>query len=201
MQRMLELFILAGFFVGNPAPGAEGTPSGETKAPQQKTTGELARELDALKARYDKELKALRKELEELRAQSGPGEEEELKALIQSAEEEANRAEPEEKLEEKTFKIGGLSLQALNPEISVVGDMVTSFEYQGRTTKRADFDFRVLDIHIQSYLDPYSKLKAAMPVISHNSRSSSWRTWSAPWVSMPPMRNWGRSGWSSRNPA
>jgi len=88
----------------------------------------------------------------------------ELRRLAESAaaEEEAPSAVPEE----KPFELKGLSLQALNPEISVTGDMVGRFRHQGRIRERAKFLFRSLGIHFQSYLDPYSRFKAAVPATS-----------------------------------
>ena len=85
----------------------------------------------------------------------------ELRRLA-AAEAGTEEAVPEE--EDTGFKIAGLSLQALNPEISIVGDMVGQHQYYRGTEKRWDFDFRTLGIHVESYLDPYSKLKAAVPI-------------------------------------
>jgi hypothetical protein len=62
------------------------------------------------------------------------------------------------------FKSGNLSLQALNPEISVTGDMLGTYQSGiegGPTTETA---FRSLGFHFEAYLDPYSRFKAAVPV-------------------------------------
>lgn len=56
--------------------------------------------------------------------------EEEIEALRRIAEAEAAEEPAEEMPEELTFKAKGLSLQALNPEISVTGDMVAYYREQ-----------------------------------------------------------------------
>lgn len=77
----------------------------------------------------------------------------------------------------KTRKKGNLSLQQMNPEISVTGDfsgMVQSAEGSAHAAsgehqhaswgpqQDSDFMFRGLGIHFESYLDPYSRFKAAL---------------------------------------
>ena len=77
----------------------------------------------------------------------------------------------EDKPEETIFKSGGLGLQALNPEISVTGDFLTTFQngeeseenhHEEHGTGNCDFNFRGLGLHFESYLDPYSRFKAAV---------------------------------------
>ncbi|NMD36980.1 MAG: hypothetical protein GYA73_13975, partial [Planctomycetes bacterium] len=70
----------------------------------------------------------------------------------------------EETGEPTVFEALGLNLQALNPEISVTGDMVGLYRWKGGGRSRGDFDFRCLGLHFESYLDPYTKFKAAVPV-------------------------------------
>jgi hypothetical protein len=53
---------------------------------------------------------------------------------------------------------GALALQALNPEISIVGDML----WRNSDALDSDFIFRTLGIHAQAYLDPYTMFKAAL---------------------------------------
>jgi len=65
---------------------------------------------------------------------------------------------------EKSFIARGLGLQALNPELSVAGDFLIQYlDHEGEPSEAA-FVFRVLDIHLESYLDPYSKMKAAVEI-------------------------------------
>ncbi len=65
---------------------------------------------------------------------------------------------------ETVYQSGALSLQALNPEISVVGDFISwAGETEGEP-KSSYSDLRVAGVHFESYLDPYSKLKVVVPV-------------------------------------
>lgn len=64
---------------------------------------------------------------------------------------------------QKTFKSGSIGLQALNPEISVTGDFLGMF-LTDETQSVFNFAFRGLGLHFESYLDPYSRFKAAVPV-------------------------------------
>ncbi len=91
-------------------------------------------------------------------------EETEAELLRRLAETEAAKEEEhKEEAEEVVFKHGGLALQALNPEISVTGDIVNTYAV-GEQTDRFDADFRNLGIHFESYVDPYTRFKAAVPV-------------------------------------
>jgi len=83
-----------------------------------------------------------------------------LDALRQAAQEAANTEE--ENSEDVNFTSGALGLQKLNPEMSVVGDMV--FRYSDIDGRKSDqeFDFRTLGLHLQAYLDPYTMFKAAI---------------------------------------
>jgi len=81
---------------------------------------------------------------------------------------EAARAEVAEDFTEddaspdQAFTSGALGLQALNPEISITGDFLFSGGDTGRSAGRSDFDFRTLGLHFESYLDPYTRFKAAV---------------------------------------
>ena len=83
-----------------------------------------------------------------------------LDALRQAAQEAANTEEENSK--DVNFTSGALGLQKLNPEMSVVGDMV--FRYSDFDGQKSDqeFDFRTLGLHLQAYLDPYTMFKAAI---------------------------------------
>jgi hypothetical protein len=96
---------------------------------------------------------------------AGFAQEDELERLRQMAEREAEKEEGHaEEGRETEFKALGLNLQQLNPEISVTGDIFCRYTHQEGTRERANFLFRTLGIHVESYLDPYTKLKAAVPV-------------------------------------
>ncbi|MHC4199028.1 MAG: hypothetical protein ACYSU0_03490, partial [Planctomycetota bacterium] len=90
---------------------------------------------------------------------------EELEALRRAAATEAVQ-EPvvDEEAAETTFKSRGLGLQALHPEISVTGGFMGTARDGDDVEEHWDFNFRGLGIHLEAYLDPYSRFKAAVPV-------------------------------------
>jgi hypothetical protein len=90
-------------------------------------------------------------------------EQEELEKLLQEAETVANTEE--DKKDQKEFKSGQRSLQAINPEISIVGDMFGQYIANDNSFTedfRSGAHFRVLGLHFQSNLDPFSFTKAAI---------------------------------------
>jgi len=99
---------------------------------------------------------------------SGAGKEKEkgeiasLRKLAEAAAVEG--AVSQEPAKEVTYESGGLGLQALNPEISFAGDFLFSTRQDESSDQSSNFDFRVLDIHVESWLDPYTRFKAAIPV-------------------------------------
>jgi len=129
--------------------------SGKALYAQQKPIEDL----DSLKVQI-KNLEKRLNQLEEAQTEA------ELQKLKEQALQEASRASKEE-VEPKVFKSGQRSLQALNPEISVTGDAFlqrvqneNGFNENGRTGAH----FRVLGIHVQSNLDPFSLTKIALEV-------------------------------------
>ena len=87
----------------------------------------------------------------------------ELDKLINEAESKANEKPVAKK--NKTFKSGQRSLQAINPEMSVVGDMYGQYVINKNrfyNDKRTGMYFRTLSIHFQGGLDPFSFTKAAV---------------------------------------
>ena len=127
---------------------------------------DMARQMQEMKEEHKSEIDSLKAEIKTLRESQGavgaaPAEEDEAAALKALAESMAGgKTEPETKPEETVFKSGGLSLQKLNPEISVSGDFVASYRHQDETRKRTDAEIRGLELNFQSYLDPFSRLKA-----------------------------------------
>ncbi|MGB2809058.1 MAG: hypothetical protein WBC22_15045 [Sedimentisphaerales bacterium] len=125
---------------------------------------ELQRQMDEMKSKHENEIKALKEKVEKL----SPAEpvtdevkaEEEADYLRKLAESMAGEKEEEKTPEETVFKFGGLSLQKLNPEISVSGDFVGHYRNQSGTRERSDAEIRGLELNFQSYLDPFSRLKA-----------------------------------------
>lgn len=125
---------------------------------------ELKRQMDEMKSKHENEIKALKEEIKKLSPAAPVSEEvkaeEEADYLRKLAESMAGKEEEEKTPEETVFKFGGLSLQQLNPEISVSGDFLGHYRHQSGTRKRSDASIRGLELNFQSYLDPFSRLKA-----------------------------------------
>jgi len=127
---------------------------------------QLQQQMLEMQKKHDAEIDALKQQINELASQAGKSKpQDELSALRQLAQAEAEKEKPiEERAEDVTFKSRGLSLQSLNPEISFAGDFLFSSRQDSSSEESSDFDFRVLDIHVESWLDPYTRLKAAIAV-------------------------------------
>lgn len=96
-------------------------------------------------------------------------EQEELAALRREAEAEAAVAPAEsQQAEETEFTSANRALQGLNPELSVVGDaggkLIMDDTDPETIADKSGFFFRVLGIHFESVLDPFSFFKAAVGV-------------------------------------
>jgi hypothetical protein len=143
-MKLLHTFLLLLLFVKIVAADAD---------PIQTQLDSLQKQLDSLGAELAKiKQKEIESELDRLR-----------KAARQQAS-EAGEAKKEE-LEMKTFKEGSRSLQFLNPEISVVGDMLTRYLVDSphfTDEARTGFQFRVLELVFQSNVDPYTNAKAVL---------------------------------------
>jgi len=81
-------------------------------------------------------------------------------ALRRAAKKEIAEKDAEPSREE-TFTSGALGLQALNPEISITGDILWSYTDNNTTDKKSDVLFRGLGIHAEAYLDPFTHFKSA----------------------------------------
>lgn len=66
--------------------------------------------------------------------------------------------------DQRRFIAGDLSKQAENPEISIVGDFVYRLQSIDNLRNNSDAMLRNLGIHYETYLDPYTKFKGAVPV-------------------------------------
>jgi hypothetical protein len=113
-------------------------------------------------------LAALEAEVEALKKYKEDRELAQLKADAETAITTAPEGD-ENRLETKSFKGGERSLQALNPELSVVGDLFGRFVYQGgeiysQEGGRTGFFPRVAGIHFQTNLDPFSFMKVVVGV-------------------------------------
>jgi hypothetical protein len=139
----------------------------------QQQVRELVQQLSEMRREHAAEIEALNQNVAELRRATASGarpeqgavEVDDLEALRRAAATEASKeAKAEELPEEKVFSFGSLGLQALNPEISLTGDMLGSYLSGDDVTNQWDWDFRALGIHFETYLDPYSRFKASVPV-------------------------------------
>lgn len=114
------------------------------------------------------QIEALKAEVKALKDHNVERELADLKADAETAVTAAPEAE-DEVLETKTFKGGERSLQALNPELSIVGDLFGRFVYQDGEIYSSDGGRtglfpRVVGIHFQSNLDPFSFAKIVIGV-------------------------------------
>jgi hypothetical protein len=132
----------------------------------------LQQQIIEMQKRHDAEMASLRKEIEELAAKvTRQKKEEDLAALRQAAKTEVTETiATKDTSGEVVFESGSLGLQALNPEISVTGDFLFSHRQDSTSDESSDFDFRTLGLHIESWLDPYTRLKAAIPVTEDDAK-------------------------------
>ncbi len=128
----------------------------------------LQQDLDALRTEYESRISDLERKIEELSSTGGVGEEMDIRRAAEEAAAAAGAGTEDESdetaTEETVFKSGALGLQALNPEISVVGDFTPWIGDADEGGRHSDLGLRVLGLHLESYLDPYSKFKASVPV-------------------------------------
>ena len=124
------------------------------------------KEIQGIKQEHQQEIDALKNQMKELRPdpEAEKPKEDESAYLRQLAEKLAGAPEVEKSPEETVFKFQGLSLQKLNPEISACGNMLWYYRDQADTRRRSEFDFRSLELNVQSYLDPFSRMKAIVPI-------------------------------------
>lgn len=125
---------------------------------------ELKQQMNDMKGEHESQINALEERIKELSERPGvaeeAGAENELARLRALAESAAGEKKEQKTPEETVYKFGGLSLQQLNPEISVSGDFLTYYRHQDETRKRTDAFLRGLELNFQSYLDPFSRMKA-----------------------------------------
>ena len=130
---------------------------------------ELQQRISEMQKEHRGEISALEQQINELAAEASRRKtKDDLTALRELAKAEAaEKATSEKESEETTFKSGGLSLQALNPEISITGDFLFSARDDATQEESSDFEFRNLGVHLESWLDPYSRFKSAVEFSEH----------------------------------
>ena len=131
----------------------------------QQQVNDLTQLIRQMQKQHDDEIAGLKAEIKKLQGApeqpAAPEAADELALLRELAQEEAGApTAPEQAPEETVFKAAGLSLQKLNPEISAAGDFLVYYQDQKGTRKRTDAEIRGLELNIQSYLDPFSYMKA-----------------------------------------
>lgn len=106
----------------------------------------------------------LEKEIKELKVSKAASEkDEELKRLMEEADKQIGGKEGKEEtkpIKEREFYSYSKSLQALNPEISVTGDVLA----QGTSENNSLFNAREFEFSFISMLDPYAQMKIFMNV-------------------------------------
>ncbi|MCP4651887.1 MAG: hypothetical protein GY858_00660 [Candidatus Omnitrophica bacterium] len=167
MRRIgyLLIFFIVAFSVYTPYSFGHDSGSQEEIRQLKKMVLELQGQMNQMQENHDTEMRSLKNELKKLRKSGIPLSDSyaEEKSLREMAELEAAKVGQEEKAEEAVFKQGGLALQALNPEISLTGDIINTYAVDEKAD-RFDSNFRTLGIHFEGYLDPYTRFKAAVPV-------------------------------------
>ena len=170
--------LASGYHVVSAADEKQGPGAASDEFQQLKAQFQAMRhQMTEMKKQHAEEIGKLKQQIEAVRQlRAGPAtmpaktEASELAELRQLAEAEITAREEGAGVgKEETFldfKAGWLSLQSLNPEISVTGDIVGSYRRQKDNRERFDDNFRGLGLHFESYLDPYTKFKAAVPVNS-----------------------------------
>jgi hypothetical protein len=167
-----------------PQPGAETQDRPESEQQEQQRITTLEHALRTMKEAQEK----LLKRLEELEQRN---QEQEIQLIQMQATAEAasggevvKQADEEAKLEEKVFRGGQRALQALNPELSVVGDAFgrAILNEEGYTSEsdRSGFVFRMIGIHFQSDLDPFSFTKITVGITPDGvSLGEAYLTWTS----------------------
>ena len=123
----------------------------------------LQQQIIEMQKKHDAEIKMMKQQINKLARQTGkPQAKDELTSLRDLAKAQANEVIAEEEFEGTTFKSRGLGLQALNPEISVTGDFLFSTRQDTTSEQSSDFSFRCFGVHLESWLDPYTRFKGAL---------------------------------------
>ncbi len=165
LKKIVAVLILPALTVlGNIAVANEKANGGSNIKDPNACILELQQQMVEMQKKHDAEINALKKQIDQIAA--APGESQSnsrINSLRDLAKAEAAKeADAGKEPEEKIFKSGSLGLQALNPEISVTGDLLYSSRKDTTSENNNDFNFRNLGIHVESWLDPYTRFKSAL---------------------------------------
>ncbi len=192
--------LVAGLVLGSLNARAETAVAGQTTDPAATAAAPAGAAQDAAaddRQQDDADDLALKKELAALKAQvqslQDAEDARELQSLRSEAESAANASadEDSDSLTNKVFHGGARSLQRLNPELSVVGDVFMRGVYQNgqmyNAGERTGFFPRVAALHFQSNLDPFSLVKIAIPISPEGAEiGEMYVVWNSvtPWMSL-----------------
>ncbi len=177
LARMVVLagLAVAGFGLSSWCLAADQAPPDSENQALQERIDHLEQRLEEMQKEYMEQLRALMAEVAAMREgrisegtpEPAPAAEEDAEVarlrLLAAAEAEAGGGE-EAPAEEGNFEARGLNQQTLNPQLSITGDMNAFYRDQDGSRERSGFDFRVLGMHLESYLDPYSQFKASLEI-------------------------------------
>ena len=166
------LFMLT---LGQGETAAQGRKTKQEAAPGEDRVSALEKALAAMKANQDALLKRLKELEQKNKEQREEQQEQELEQLQKQADAEAagggevvKQADEEGDLKSQDFRGGQRALQALNPEISLVADAYgLAIAREGGYASEEDrsgFYFRMIGLHFQADLDPFSFTKITVGI-------------------------------------
>lgn len=154
------------FWLGTSAAGAQEGNEPQAGNDSSEEVRRLEERIERIEEDYRRQIEELRAELAALRGEMAAADEtrqeDELEALLAEANDltsEELQREQEAAEQRETFVGGERALQALNPEISFLGDI--SLDWTDGSTKDG-FLARGLELAFQSTLDPYTRFKAVL---------------------------------------
>ena len=168
--RILLLLLTAALFAGPAVAGQQ------TDVQQLKDqVAELTQLVQQMQKEHQEQIAELNAQIQALKGKPAPAQQptppaeetqadDEIAQLRALAESLAGPKKKEKPPEEMVYKSRGLSLQQLNPEISASGDLLAYYRDQDGERQRSDVFLRGLELNFQSYLDPFSKLRATIHV-------------------------------------
>ena len=143
--------------------------SDETAAIREEVA-RLRAEMSAMRDHYETAISRLERKVAELSSgTSSPAPCDEREALRRAAATALSMELPatvasSSRADNVTFKAGELALQALNPVISLTGDLISQFRSQENVRENARGTFRSLGVHAECYLDPQTRFKSSFPI-------------------------------------
>lgn len=145
---------------------------GKSSAELEEMIRELQEQLRELTEGRDEELEELKQKLDELEAElreeTEAADDDDLAAILAEAEAETAEEKHKESAAEKereNFEGRQRTLQAMNPEVSFVGDF--SYDWAESEEVRDQFTIRAAEIAFQAPLDPHTRFKGFVSAHQH----------------------------------